>query len=96
MVDMPDLSEMGVLGLLEYLYTNEITSACSNSNISVEIFEAAHAYELGALERKIKTFLSDQTADWFEVDAALRLFRYVQKVECCKDMKTKIGQILKS
>lgn len=84
------------MALLEYSITSEIQIPEDNANLVVELLEAAHAYEIPSLDLEMRNLLSSKSADWYGVDSALRLFWFTREKDCCKDLKIKIVEVLKT
>lgn len=95
MIEIPELSETSARALLQYLYTWEMTKITECSATAVEVFQVAHVYGLGLLEGILKDVFKSCSSEWFGVDAALQLFCYIRKVECCHDLKFVVANTLK-
>ncbi|CAL8139426.1 unnamed protein product [Orchesella dallaii] len=86
-----------VQALLEFIYTLEIPKAIECSKLTVELFQAAHFYEMVQLEEMLGEMILQKGNSWFDVDTAIELFRFVGKIETssCAKLKSKLVQVLK-
>ncbi|CAL8139430.1 unnamed protein product [Orchesella dallaii] len=86
-----------VQALLEFIYTLEIPNAIECSKLAVELFQAAHFYEMVQLEEMLSEMIFQKGNSWFDVNAAIELFRFVGKIETysCAKLKSKLVQVLK-
>lgn len=95
-IQMPKFTENAIKAFLDYLYTCDITKPISNSDTAVEVLEAAHFYEVDALEITLKQVLQEKSTDWFTMEAAFRLYHIARQLEYYNGMKTKAIRILKT
>lgn len=92
---IPEVSEEAGRALLEYIYTDDLSRANNNSNIALELFQAAHAYGIHLLELRLKHLLTPKCIEWYGMGMVIQFFKFIREVECCKDMEIKVAQLLK-
>ncbi|CAL8130883.1 unnamed protein product [Orchesella dallaii] len=103
-IELVDVSETCVKALLEYLYTFRITQSRKCSVLAVELFQVAHKYDIQQLEEELAQILQAQVNSWYNVNAALDLFRFARnvkehnslKLKCVEVLQLKADELLKS
>ncbi|CAL8130885.1 unnamed protein product [Orchesella dallaii] len=103
-IELVDVSENCVKALLEYLYTFKITQSRKCSILTVELFQVAHKYDIRQLEEELAQILQAQVNSWYDVNAALDLFRFARnvvehnnlKLKCVEVLQLKADELLKS
>ncbi|CAL8130887.1 unnamed protein product [Orchesella dallaii] len=93
-IELVDVSENCVKALLEYLYTFKITQSRKCSILAVELFQVAHKYDIRQLEEDLAHILLAQVNSWYDVNAALDLFRFARNVEEHCSLKLKCVEVL--
>ncbi|ODM88776.1 BTB/POZ domain-containing protein [Orchesella cincta] len=93
-IELLDVTEPCVKALLEYLYTFKITQGRKSSKLAVEMFQVAHKYDISQLEKEMAQILLERANSWYDVNAALDLFRFSRNVEEHKTIKLKCVQVL--
>jgi len=95
-IEMPDVSEECVKAMLEFIYSMKLTEPFNCSMVAVELFHMAHKYDICLLEEKLAEMLPQRATKWYNVNAAVDLFRFVRNVDKYGSLKKKMIQVLKT
>ncbi|CAL8092027.1 unnamed protein product [Orchesella dallaii] len=89
------LSEDGVKAFLEFIYYGNMDRPNERPTIALELFEAAHKYNVQAMEKAIKNMLLRKQTTWFPIDVALQLFVLTNQTNSYPDLKWRVLQVIK-
>lgn len=94
-VTLENMSEKGVVAMLNYLYCIDFEEKDLGSEIYMELLQASEQYSMSNLQQTMKQVLLNKPCDWFQVDLALQVFCFSRNVENCQELKQKCIKVLK-
>ncbi|CAL8131005.1 unnamed protein product [Orchesella dallaii] len=94
-IEMMDVSEVGVKVLLNYFYQNVLDMEGITEDVAFELLNAAHKYNVKALEKMMAEILFKKPAEWFTLSNVLALYFFTVKVEEYETLCEKMMAILK-
>lgn len=92
-IEMPDMSEAAVKAFLAYFYHREVP--VSDSDVALELYKAAHKYNIPTLQELIKTQFHSKPNDWFDVETVVCLFLFTRNLDSEEDLKTKAVKLIR-
>ncbi|ODM88575.1 Speckle-type POZ protein-like, partial [Orchesella cincta] len=90
------LSEEGVKTFLDFIYRAESMESIPSPAVSLELLEAAHKYDVSALEVAMKALFLKQKSEWMEVDVAVMLYLHARNVKGYEPLMWTAIQVIKS
>jgi hypothetical protein len=86
----------GVNALLRYLYYRDTEDMRNNAKVAFELFQAADYYGILRLAKDCVEILKQTTAAIKDADTLIELFRFLRLKEDMKELRTLVGQTIKT
>lgn len=93
-VDMSEFSEEALKLLLQFVYTRDIFYGSVSCDLSLELLQLGHRYELKMLQEAIVKLVLRKEAAWFTPDVVIEFYFFLRNLDIFKELETKLFQIM--
>lgn len=91
---IPDVTENGIRAMLKFIYCWDLEQATENSELALQLLQAAHKYQIQDLENSMIDLFCAMPFKWVSVNSAVKLLLFSKNAEL-KRCEERSLQILK-